>query len=405
LESQTQTVTNVKNVPLTRVLLLVGILFVAFNLRPAITAVGPLISVIREDLNISNGVAGIITTLPLLSFAILSFIAPKLAYRFGNETMVFLGLFVLFIGIIIRSSSLLLLLLTGTFLIGVGIAIGNVLLPSIVKNRYPEKVGLITGTYTTCMNVFAALGSGVSIPLAVNLKLGWKNSLLFWAVLALVALMIWIPQIKHREQDQNKKALNLVNNIWKSKIAWQVTIFMGLQSFLFYSTIAWLPEILSSNGLHISVAGWMVSIMQVVGLPMAFLTPVIADRLKNQRSIVMLIGGLYVLGTSGLLLNISLTSTTISIILIGFAQGSSISLSLTLLSLRSSTAQQAAQLSGMAQSIGYALAAIGPTMIGILFDLTKTWDITLLLLLSVIIIMTVFGLGAGREMKVFENQS
>ncbi len=383
----------------TKFFLIFGIIFVAFNLRPAITSVGPLIDLIKMDLHISNGVAGFITTLPLLSFGLFSYLAPKFGVRYGNHFIVFCGLLTLFIGLIIRSTGLFSTLLIGTALIGVGIAIGNVLLPSIVKNHFPNNVGLLTGLYTTCMNVFAALGTGLSIPLAKQLNLSWEMSLLFWGIIALLAIFLWTPQLKNHSISKKNKSLEKVTglNIWKSKIAWQVTLFMGLQSFLFYCTITWLPELLHDYGISIGIAGLMVSIMQICGLPFSFLTPIIADKLKNQIIIVLILGSAYFIGLLLLLLTNDFIFLFIGVILIGMAQGACISLSLTLLSLRAKNSDQASQLSGMAQSVGYAVAAIGPTLIGFLFDLTHDWSLPLITLMVITILMTLVGIGAGKK--------
>lgn len=182
-----------------KVYVFICIILVSFNLRPAITSVGPLMNAIREDMGISNGVAGFITTLPLLSFAIFSFIAPKLANHFGLERMIFIGLLVLLLGIFIRYISSLVTLFLGTALVGVGIAIANVLLPSMVKNEFPLKIGFITSVYTTCLSSFSAIGTGLSIPISEGLNVGWKNTLFIWGVLTILAIIFWIPIMKKRK--------------------------------------------------------------------------------------------------------------------------------------------------------------------------------------------------------------
>ncbi|UOQ95414.1 MFS transporter [Halobacillus shinanisalinarum] len=398
---------NTQNMDVKKVLFIIGIIFVAFNLRPAITSVGPLISSITADLGISNAAAGFITTLPLLSFAVFSLLAPKLGHRFGYERMVFIGLLTLIMGIVIRFISLTVTLFVGTALVGIGIAISNVLLPGIIKGNYPQKVGLMTAVYTTCMSVFSAIGTGLSIPLAKGLGLGWEKTLLCWALLALLAAVIWLPQIrKPAKLDDPKTSALQGASIWRSKIAWQVTIFMGLQSFLFYSMITWLPEILNGRGLSISTAGWMVSVMQLTGLPMTFLTPVFATRFQNQRGIVGMIGCLYTAGLLGVLLGSNIPMLTVSVMLMGAGQAASISLALTLLGLRAGNAQQSAALSGMSQSVGYLLAAAGPVLIGILIDVTASVNVPLLLFIAIIIVMVTAGLGAGRNQTVFnENRA
>ncbi|MBS4210915.1 CynX/NimT family MFS transporter [Neobacillus rhizophilus] len=387
-----------------RTLLVIGIIFVAFNLRPALTSVGPLIGFIRTDLGISNGTAGFITTLPLLSFAIISVLAPRISRTYGNERTIFFGLFILFIGIIIRSLGYIPTVFLGTLLIGVGIAVGNVLLPSLVKLKFPDKVGIMTSTYTTALSTFAALGSGIIVPLAQGMSLGWKAALASWAVIAVIAMIIWFPQL--RETSVRKPVENIPSGnkgLWSSALAWQVTFFIGLQSFLFYCTIAWLPAILESHGMSLTLAGWILSIMQLAGLPATFMTPVIAERFRHQKGIVLFLGILHLVGLFGLIYIGNTILLIAAVICIGVAQSASFSLALTFIGLRTTDAKQAANLSGMSQSIGYLLAAIGPSLIGYLFDQTHSWTIPLFVLAIINVMLTVAGIGAGRNQYVFRE--
>ncbi|KMM60905.1 transporter [Bacillus glycinifermentans] len=384
-----------------RIFLITGIIFIAFNLRPAITSVGSLISSIRTDLDMTNGMAGFLTTLPLLSFAILSPVAPKLGQRLGNERTLWIGLVVLLIGILLRSYGEAFTLFAGTALIGVGIAVLNVLLPSLIKHKFPDKAGIMTSIYTTAMSIFAALASGISIPLSHGLDWGWSASLMIWAGLAFLAILIWVPQLRYHDTANRTVQLKADGqSVWRSKIAWQVTFFMGIQSFLFYCTIAWLPEILRSHGMSMSLAGWMLSLMQFASLPSTFLTPVLAGRFRNQKSIVLGLGILYLSGMAGLLYGGSPAMLTFWVILIGAGQGSSISLALTLIGLRSENAHQAAALSGMSQSAGYLLAAIGPSFVGFLYDHTHSWNGPILLFIAALIALIGTGLGAGRNLYI-----
>jgi MFS transporter, CP family, cyanate transporter len=379
--------------------LIAGIVFVAFNLRPSITSVGPVIHSIRADLNISNGTAGFLTTLPLIAFALLSLVAPLLSRKWGNERTIFVGLFTLVCGILIRSAGTVFTVFFGTVWIGVGIAIGNVLLPGIVKEKFPEQAGLMTSIYTTSMNTFAAIGSAVSIPLADALNGGWKSSLSFWAWMSLAALCIWIPQVRSRNQNRPAKAVSIRTSgtlMWRSPLAWYVTFFMGLQSFLFYCTITWLPAILQSRGFSEETAGWMVSVMQLISLPATFATPVLANRLSQQKGIAFAIGLIHLAGIIGLFTSEPVL-LYISIALIGIAQGASVSLALTLITLRTADAKEAAKLSGMSQSVGYLLAAFGPILLGYLFDATRSWVLSLVLLLAATVCLILSGLGAGRR--------
>lgn len=385
-------------------LFIIGIIFVAFNLRPAITSVGPLIGEIRRDLGISNSMAGLLTTLPVLSFAVFSLLAPKIGNRLGNERTVFLGLVLLTGGILIRSTGSTVSVFGGTALIGIGIALGNVLLPGIVKQRFPDKTGLMTSVYSTSMGLCAGIASGLSIPLSQGLNLGWRRTLLLWGILGVIALILWMAQLGKKEQPNTPPATQGDEPLWRSPLAWQVSFFMGLQSFLFYCIITWLPEILSSQGMNLSTAGWMLFGVQFIGLPATFLAPVLADRFTHQKGIVGGISLLYFLGLLGLFASGNPTVALLCVVFIGLAQGGSISLSLAMLSLRANHAKQAAALSGMAQSVGYLLAAIGPILIGFLYDTTHSWTLPITVFLVIAVLMTMAGLGAGRNVTVFHER-
>ncbi|WP_186580705.1 CynX/NimT family MFS transporter [Aquibacillus kalidii] len=381
--------------------LIIGIILIAFNLRPAITAVGPLMGTIRDDLQLANWNTGLITSLPLLAFAAISPLAPKIGNKIGNERTLLLGLIILFIGILIRSVAATLTLYIGTTLVGIGVALCNVILPGFIKEKFPNKIGLLTAIYTTCMSIFAATASGLSIPLAKNFGLGWQKSLLSWSLLALLAIIVWTISIKLTRTTMDTRLYEpSARKLLNSSLAWQVTLFMGLQSFTFYVTISWLPEILHSQGFSISTAGWLLSYMQFVSLPATFITPILAGRFKNQQGIVLSFGILALTGYIGLYFGGSFLLTTIWITLIGLALGSSISLALALLGLRTTNARQSAELSGMAQSFGYLLASIGPIAIGLLFDVTSNWSPSIITIMIVCLFMTMFGLGASRDKYV-----
>ncbi|MFD2044953.1 CynX/NimT family MFS transporter [Ornithinibacillus salinisoli] len=386
-----------------RIFIVIGIIIVAFNLRPAITSIGPLIGVIRDDVGLSNWSVGLLTSLPLIAFAVMSPIAPRLGNRLTNERALLLGLVFLFVGICIRSISVMVLLFVGTLLVGLGIAICNVLLPGVVKENFPLKVGLMTSVYSTAMGIFAAGASGLSVPLASGINLGWQKALLVWSIPTIIGIILWSYLANRRKVDLNNgmKYIHTRNNrMWHSPLAWQVAAYMGLQSFLFYVTISWLPEILHDYGVSMETAGWMLSFTQFVGLPASFLVPIIAGRLASQRGIVLTMGAFAISGYAGLLLGSSYTIMIISTILIGFALSGSFALALAFLAMRARDAKQAAELSGMAQSFGYILAAIGPMLIGYLYDLTHMWMVPLVSLIIVSFMVVLFGLRAGRNRYV-----
>lgn len=382
-------------------LIVAGIILLSFTMRSPLTSVGPLVGDIRSELGLSNGISGMLTTVPLLAFGLFSPIVPSIGQRFGVERTLLLGLLVLLIGIPLRSTGFIFSLFAGTALIGAAIAVFNVLLPSLVKQRFPSKAGLMTSVYTTSMSTMAALASGVSIPLAHGSQLGWKGSLAFWTVIAVVAFLCWLPQVRAKDVSFSaKQTPSAPRKVWSSTLAWHVTLFMGLQSFLFYSTISWLPAILAHHGMEPGTAGWLLSLVQVVSLPASFLTPVLAGRIKDQRLMAVIVSILSLFGFAGLLVDGNLFVLFTSLILLGIAQGALISLALTMIVIRSSSVQDAAKLSGMAQSVGYLLSAIGPMFIGFLFDLTHSWTYPLWTLVFVSFLLLFFGIGAGRNKTV-----
>ncbi|MED4752126.1 MFS transporter [Brevibacillus choshinensis] len=382
-------------------LIIAGIILITFAMRSPLTSVGPLVGDIRADLGLSNGMSGMLTTVPLLAFALFSPMVPSIGHRFGVERSLFAGLLILLIGIPLRSTGMIFTLFAGTALIGAGIAIFNVLLPGLVKQRFPQKAGLMTSVYTTAMSTCAALASGVSIPLAQGAHLGWKGSLAFWAIMVVIALVCWIPQLRTKGNSTTAAASEpATNKVWSSMLAWHVTLFMGLQSFIFYCTISWLPAILQDHGISLSTAGWLLSLVQVISLPASFLAPVLAGRLNDQRLMTVIIGIISLLGFAGLLVGGNLILLFISLILLGIAQGASISLALTFIVIRATHVREAAKLSGMAQSVGYLLAAVGPMFIGFLFDLTHSWTYPLWTLMIVSVLLIFSGIGAGRNRTV-----
>lgn len=377
-------------------LLFVGIILIAVNLRAGITSVGPLIGIIRDDTGISNALAGMLTTLPLLAFALLSPMAPGLARKYGIESVLLISMIVLTLGIWVRSISSPWTLMLGTALLGMAIAVGNVLLPSLVKRDFPSNIGLMTGTYSMSMNMLAAIASGISIPLATQPSLGWQGSLIVWSALSLLASLVWIGQRRQgRATVTNVTAPPKGSSLMKSKLAWQITLFMGLQSFTFYVNISWLPEILHSQGLDYTSAGWMLSILQFVSLPFSFIIPVLAGRRPNQRLLVFVSAASMFVGYVGLLSGLQ-SLNILWVILIGISGGANFSLSLMFFTLRTRTVHEAAALSGMAQSFGYLLAAVGPMLIGYMHDFTNSWSIPLMILAGVVVMLFIFGFGAAK---------
>lgn len=379
-----------------------GIVLIAFNLRPAITSLGPLVGMIQEDVGLAHWSAGLLMSLPLVVFAIMSPLVPKMANKLTNELTLIIGLTSLLIGIVIRSIPMTFFLFTGTLLAGLGIAIGNVLLPAVVKDKFPQKFGLMTSVYSTSMGLIASLASGISVPLATDLNLGWQGAQIVWALPVVVAILVWVLLRKYNLRDSGsiQQMSSASNRMWRTPLAWQIAIFMGFQSFLFYVTISWLPEILHSHGISMEAAGWLLSFTQLVGLPASFFIPVLAGRAQSQVKIAFMLGMCAIVGYSGLLLGSSYPMLIVSIALIGFALGGAFPLALSYIGLRARNANIAAELSGMTQSTGYILAAVGPLFIGYLYDMVHSWTLPILTLIFVSVVVVVFGMLSGRNRYV-----
>jgi CP family cyanate transporter-like MFS transporter len=378
------------------VLLAAAIVLVAINLRASITVVGPVVDELRADLGLSSAGAGLLTTLPVLAFAGASPIAGPLARRIGIERTLTGALAVLLAGVLLRVTGSAAAAFAGTALLGVGIAAGNVLLPALVKRDLPSRVGPVTSLYVTLMVACAAIASTVSVPLADDAGLGWKGALAVWAVPAAVGLLAWLPWAARAPvRPANGDDAPRPTRMRRSATAWWVTAYMGLQSFAFYVLVAWLPDLLQDDGVAPGAAGVLMGVMQAVSLVATIAVPVLATRRRDQRVLVLASA---VVGTSacvGLLVapgELALVWTAA----VGVAGGATLTLSLAFFVLRTRDGADAAALSGMAQSIGYALAATGPFVFGALRDATGGWDAPVAILVAVWVLIGLVGMAAGR---------
>lgn len=382
------------------IFLIIAILFIAINLRPALATVGPLISEIRDATGLSNSMLGLLTTLPLLAFGVVSSLTSLATRRFGIGKSLLGAMLVLAIGIGLRSISGVFFLYFGTVLLGIGIAFGNVLLPSITKQNFSNKSGIITSLYSSVMAIGASLAAGISVPLSEGAGLGWRGTLSVWAILAILAFLIWIPQVgRFKKTRQNGGYLKAIVTLSKKNLAWKIALFMGLQSMTFYIILAWLPEILQYRGADAHFAGWMLSLSQATGIVGSVVIPLWASKKQNQQSIVITIFVLEIIAILGLLFS-SMAMVPVWASLIGFVLGGSFGLALLFIVVRAKDTSTTTELSGMAQSIGYLIAATGPILFGNLFDLTGSWMYPLMMLLIVALIKFYCGLGAGKEGKI-----
>ncbi|WP_040983046.1 CynX/NimT family MFS transporter [Oceanobacillus jeddahense] len=388
-------------------LLLLAILLIAATLRSPITSVGPLIPFFRGELEASNAVIGLINTLPLLAFGLFSPFVPRLSSKFGMEFTLLIAMIFLSIGVFIRASGGIELLLFGTLLTGMAIAVGNILMPGLIKSTFPYRMGLMTGLYSVSMNLFGALASGISVPIASIAVFDWRNAMQIWSILSLAAVIVLLLRLPMMRSGEKKVFVNVKSQpskaIFKSKIAWAVTFFMGLQSLIPYSLFTWLPDIFLAKGFDESEAGWLIAIYQFGLIPTTFIAPILAGRMQNQRLIGCSAGLLFFFG----LLGVAFTSTHLIIvflILAGIGAGTAFSVAMMFFVLRTNSAMESAQLSGMAQSIGYMVASTGPLFLGTIAEKTGGWAVPFAILMAVALCIAFLGLIAGKDEKVsFES--
>ncbi|MDI3362549.1 CynX/NimT family MFS transporter [Lelliottia sp. V89_10] len=384
-----------------RLLLIAGILMIATTLRVTFTGAAPLLDMIRHDYGLTTAQTGLLTTLPLLAFALISPLAAGVARKVGMERSLFIAMLLICAGIGIRSLPSSALLFIGTAVIGCGIALGNVLLPGLIKRDFPGQVAKLTGAYSLTMGAAAALGSAMIVPLALS-GAGWHGALLMLMVFPLVATLLWLPQWRQKHTASLSGARALHNRgIWRSALAWQVTLFLGINSLIYYVIIGWLPAILLSHGYSETEAGSMHGLLQLATAAPGLAVPLLLHKLKDQRGIA---------GLSALMCAVSLAGfwfvpdqAVLWTIVYGFGSGATMILGLTFIGLRASSAHQAAALSGMAQSVGYLLAACGPPLMGKIHDTAGDWRIPLMACALAGVVMAVCGVLAGRDREITPN--
>ena len=307
------------------------------------------------------------------------------------------GVVMIGVGTILRGLGGVAILYFATVVMGAGIAVCNVVLIPLVKNRLKNHAAMVTAAYTLGMSVFSALGSGVTAPVAVNLDWGWRGGLMVWAVLALLAVAVWLIQLYSRHAPSRSSSKTLPGlNLWKYRRAWQITIFMGLQSFIFYALASWGPEILISKGFSLEESGWALFYLQIISLPAVYLVPILADRPGYLRYLVLAMSAAFFIAF-GLLLSDSRIVLYIALTVAAQATGGSISLSYYLINMSTRKSENTVKLSGMAQSFGYYIAAAGPFIVGWLFDLIQNWNAIIMLFFAVIAVYTYFSWMSIRE--------
>ncbi|WP_037313882.1 CynX/NimT family MFS transporter [Amycolatopsis orientalis] len=378
------------------VLLGVAVILVALNLRPAITSVGPILGEMRDDLGATATWAGVLTTLPGLCFAAAGFAAPALARRFGMGVAIATALSVLAVGLVLRVIDGPYVVLGGTLVATAGIALANVLIPVVIKDSFPARVGMMTGVYTAALQGGGALGSALTPPLE-NAFGGWRQGLGAWSVLAVLALLVWILAARGSGRAPVEEAgkQGSGRSLLRSPLAWMVTLFFGTQAFLAYVVMGWLPEVMIDAGVSKGDSGLLLGLISLIAVPISLVVAPMAARHRSQSPWIVGLGVFGFVGMVGMMVAPA-ASPLLWCVLIGLGM-SVFSLALTVIALRARTGADTARLSGMAQGIGYLMAAVGPFLFGLLHDLTHGWTVPWIMMLAVFAAQMTFGAFAGRR--------
>ncbi|RFC75920.1 CynX/NimT family MFS transporter [Streptomyces sp. AcE210] len=384
-------------------LMIVGIVLAALNLRPAITSLGALLEEVRDGLGMSGSLAGLLTSVPPLCFAIFGVMAPRLARRFGPGAVVCAGMAAIAAGLVIRpftGSTVGFLVASGLALMG--IAVSNVLMPVIVKRWFPDRVGSMTGLYSMALALGTSLAAAVTVPMTDALGGNWKTGLAVWAALAVAAVVPWVPLVRERgagggttagtpQQDDGLR-------ITRSRTAWALAVFFGLQATAAYITMGWMAQIFRDAGVSAGTAGVLLAVTMAMGVPLAFVIPRLATRLPSQGPIVIALGVCGLAGYAGLYLAPSGGAWAWAILL-GISN-CAFPLALTMVGMRARTGTGVAKLSAFAQSTGYLISIPGPLLVGVLYQHSGGWGVPIALMAALMVPQIVVGVIAGRNRTV-----
>ena len=389
-----------------KVIILLGIILLGMILRTPITSVGAIIGPLKNLLEINNTVAGLITTIPLIAFAIFSPFVAKISNKIGLEKTLYLAAIVTSIGLLLRFYINTSVFFVTTFIIGVGLTVGNVLLPGLAKKYFPENLGVMTGFYAVVMNVSASVAAGISYPILSSNVGGEKFStglaVNIWLIVSILNIVIYAIITKNSKSERIEDKKSGGKGYLRSLKMWSVMLSMGLQSALFYCSVSWFAEIMISKGFTPSEAGLLLSISQFAQFPSTFLVPVLAEKIKNKLIIPIfitlgyvasLIGMVYIQGNFALMI--------IYIVLFALAGGGSFSYVMYLFSAKSKNEEEAADISGLAQAGGYWLAAIFPPLLGYIRDVLN-WDVAIYILIVTASLLFITLLHSSSKGNIIE---
>ena len=379
-------------------LAVLAVLFVGLNLRPAITSVAFVAPDIHAELGLGSTLTGLLTTTPLLAFVALSSRAPTWGRRQGLARMILLALGLLIVGFCLRLIPATPVLFAGMAVIGVAITIGNVLLPTYIKARYPDHSGVLMGIYTVSLYAGPTLAAAGTVPLAHAFG-SWKLALFIWVILALIAIPLWLPHVSAKPLRAQAQQAPRNAALWRNPLAWAVTVYFAVLSVTFYTVSAWLPTILLDRGLSLESGSAMLMWINATAAIFALVVSVLVHRTRSQ--VWATVSGSVLLGAGLAGLAFAPVNTAlIFALLFGIGNGVATGIAFSLALLRSANAQSTAALGAMSQTAGYALSSIGPVGAGMLHDLTESWQAVLILLIVLISTQALAGLWAGRNQQV-----
>ncbi|ORT57490.1 MFS transporter [Streptomyces sp. CB03238] len=387
-------------------LLIVGLVLAALNLRPAITSLGALLEEVRDGLHMSGGVAGVLTSVPPLCFAVFGITAPRLARRFGPGAVVFAGMAAITAGLVIRPfAGGTAAFLAASALALMGIAVSNVLMPVIVKRYFPDRVGTMTGLYSMALALGTSLAAAATVPVTDALGGNWRTGLAVWAVLGALAVVAWLPLVRNRGSGDDTATPGTDTpeetpaiRITRSRTAWALACFFGLQATGAYITMGWMPQIFRDAGVSAGTAGVLLAVTMVMGVPLAFVIPRLATRMKNQGPIVVALGLCGLSGYAGLHFAPAAGAWAWALLL--GVSNCAFPLALTMIGMRSRTGGGVVRLSAFAQSVGYLISIPGPTLVGALYEHSGGWGTPLALMTGLMVPQVIVGIIAGRDRTI-----
>jgi MFS transporter, CP family, cyanate transporter len=391
-----------RRVSLSRVLLIVGFVLASLNLRPALAGMSPVLDEVMGDLGLSAAGGGAITTIMVIFLGVLGPLAPLLARRFGLDRTVMAGLLILAIGVVLRSAGSVPALYVGAAIAGTAIGIMNVAMPGVVKQHFPSRIGLFTSVYVSGLVLGAATMSGLVVPLERATGYGWREVTAMAAIPAVVAMVLWLPQALRRPVAQSAVPRPF-RVMLRSRVTWFVTAYMGLQSLTFYIMLAWVPTIFQDAGLPADQAGYMLGLTHLAQMAATLTVPLFAGRARSQVPYMTVASVLTIAGYVGILLAPA-ASPSLWMIILGLGQGGSVALALLIVALRAPDPASVTALSAVAQSVGYTLAALGPLLIGALYQSSGGWTLPLLVGLGVCVLQLPAGFLAGRPTPPAEKE-